>query len=432
MEIIIVLILEIICGLFLPKNTSSEIFSILCIFINTIVVFIFISKKFRQEYIVTVFIAYLLRLALLFADYYKWFPILHSGADTESLHRNALTILELKSFDTFIYTNYGYFTGSIYMLIGPQRLFLQYLNVLFGVGAIYFVYKSLLLLKLNNTHTRLFLLIMCFLPHNIIFSGILLRESLMIFAVSISVCLFVKWIYYNKIHNFMFSCCFILLATWMHSGMIGIFISYLMAYTFYNCKTGKIVFSLRSAITVCISIAFLIYLISNGIFTTYFDDILEAKDVTSTLLEDINKDSMGGSKYLAWIKVNSLLQTFLFSPLKMFYFLFSPIPFDWRGLGDIIGFCFSSMFFLYLSFLILRGLKHITRKQDKVIVKFLLIAMLITTFIYGYGVFAAGPAMRHRTKIFPALIVAAAISYNYKEKSKIKTYYDGNKNISDS
>jgi hypothetical protein len=418
MKIIIALILEIVCGLSLPKNDPTEIFSITCIIINTFVVFIWISKTYRQQYMIFVFVAYLLRLILLFADYYHWFPILHSGADTEGFHRNALQILQLNSFNTFIYTNYGYFSGSIYMLIGPQRLFLQYINVLFGIGAIYFVYNTFLLLKLNEKTVRIFLLIMCYLPHNIIFSSILLRESMIIFVTSVSVYLFIKWLYNNKIHDFLFSCCFILFATWMHSGMIGMLLGYLIAYSFYKSKTYSITVSPRSMIAICISIIIMALLIRQGIFTEYFENMLSSEDLDAALIEQAGVISQGGSKYLTWINVNSTTQALLFSPLKMFYFLCSPIPFDWRGAGDITAFCFSSMFFMYLIFNMLNGLKYIAKKQDKAIVKFLLTAMLITTFIYGYGVFAAGPAMRHRTKIVPALIVAAAISYNYKVKSK--------------
>jgi hypothetical protein len=423
--------LEILCGiLLLPKDAPSETFSFLCILINSCVVFAYIIKKFEKPYVTIVFFAYLARVLLMCADYYKWFHILHSGADSEGFYASALDIMNSGSFDTFIYTNYSYFNGSIFLLIGPQRLFIQHLNTLLGLGAIYYVYNSFLLLKVDKTTKLLFLSSMCFFPHNIIFSGILLREAWIAFFASISLYCFIRWICTYKFYDFIVSCCWILLAVWMHSGMMGILIIYLLAFSGYKFKEEKIALSFRSIILLTLSALFLSVLISQGIFTEYFNSALEERDASSELIKRANLTSEGGSRYLTWTDVSSPVTAFLCSPLKMVYLLFSPMPFDWRGINDIAAFFISSIFFIYLVYTIFSGLKYINNRQYKIIIKFIIIAVFIFTFLYGYGTSTAGTAMRHRTKIVPFLIVAAAVSYNYKIKNK--SYYDRNKNVSNS
>jgi len=403
------------CGLFLPKNNSSEVFSIICIFLNSIVVFFFIEKSFKREYKFIVLLGYFLRIILLFADYYKWFPILHSGGDSEDFHQTALKIMQYGFQRTFIYSNYEYFTGLIYLLIGPQRFFLQYINVLFGMGTLYYIYYTFQLLNLSKKTTRLFFIISCLMPQLIIFSGILLRESILIYATSASAYFFVKWILKNNTYHFLFSVCFILIATWLHSGMIGVLIGYLIASISYDRKEKKIKFSYRSVIPLFLCLFFIIYLVNKGIFTTYFNSTFDNdRGMTSAILEKANGVSYAGSRYLTWINVDSPTQLLLFSPLKMFYFLFSPIPFDWRSVSDIVAFFLDSVFLLYFTFLIFSGAKLITSSIKKNVFIFLLISFLFTVFIYGYGTYASGTAMRHRTNIFPILVTCAAIAYDYK------------------
>jgi len=426
MIIFVFLFFEILFGIALPKDNPSDVFSILCVFLNSIAVFIFISKSFKKEYRTILFIAYLLRLTLLFADYYKWFPILHSGADSESLNWNAINIMHYGFHGTFIYTNYGYLTGTIYSLIGPQRLFLQYINVVFGMGTLYYIYRTFQILNISEKTTRLFVFISCLMPQLIIFSGILLRESIIIFSTAISVYYFINLIYNNNFIHFIISICFILLATWLHSGMIGVLFGYLFAIISYNRKSDKIVFfSFRSFIFSFIALFFIILLVKTGVFTQYFNNVLEPNDndMSNKLYQRVTGAADAGSQYLSWINVNSPTQLLLFSPLKMFYFLFSPIPFNWRGVSDIIGFCLDSVILLYLFYIIISGFKLVKNRIKKNTILFLMIGFLVTTFIYGYGVSAAGTAMRHRTKLFPILIVAAAIVYDYIYNKNFKEKY---------
>lgn len=432
MVIVISLLIEIITGMIiLHPNEVNEPFSLICVSINTLLIFFLIFKTYKK-YSTVLILAYFLRLFLLFADYYKLFPIIHSGADTEAFHaiavynaKNGLIIMRL--------TNYSTIVSIFYFIIGPQRLFVQYINLLCGMGSIFFIIKTLDLLKVEKNTKILFVSIACFLPHFIIFSSIFLRESLIIFATAVSVYFYIRWFLSGKITVFILSCLFVLLAVWLHSGMIGCLLGYLIGYSLYDRKSKNLKFNINSIIPIGIGCILLVFLISSGYFTEYFNGLLDSESEIDFLAGRFNHQSEGGSKYLTWISVENPLQMILFSPLKMFYFLFSPIPLDWRGINDVIGFCFSSFFLIYLTWISFTNLKYVKDKIEKNLVKILLISSFITIFIYGLGVFASGTAMRHRTKIISILIITAAISYNSTNKNKkrkINYFLNNEKNIS--
>ena len=424
MLVIFSLIIELVIGsLILDKSTVYEEFSIACIVLNSIMILILLHQNYSR-YITPLLIAYFIRVFLLFADYYKLFPIIHSGMDSEAFHYIAMQNAKVGML-RYQLTNYSTIISIFYFIIGTQRLFVQYINVLCGMGTIFFIIKSLDLLKLEKSTKTVFVSFACFLPHFIIFSGIFLRESLIIFAVSISVYFFVKWYLRDEIYNFVFSCLFVLFAAWLHSGMIGCLAGYLIGYSLYDKKSKELKFKFNSIGTISVCCMLFIYLISTGYFTGYFDKLLDSEDEFSTLVEQVNFQSEGGSAYLTWINANNPIQAILFSSLKMLYFLFSPLPWDWRGISDIIAFCFSSLIVFYLIWITFKHLKYIKKKSGKTLVKILLIASLITTFIYSLGVAASGPAMRHRTKIVPILIVTAALAYDAKLKNNKKILYNG-------
>ena len=100
----------------------------------------------------------------------------------------------------------------------------------------------------------------------------------------------------------------------------------------------------------------------------------------------------------------------LVAPIKMFYFMFSPIPLDWRGLGDIVSFLFDSSVYLFLVGATIYGLfKSDMPMRNKI---FVLMFLAITVLVYSYGTQSAGTAMRHRNKIIPLLLITFAIAYS--------------------
>ena len=102
-------------------------------------------------------------------------------------------------------------------------------------------------------------------------------------------------------------------------------------------------------------------------------------------------------------------------PLKLVYFIFSPMPYDVRGLGDIAAILFNSSFFYYLVYTIVRSRKYIQKNVLKIYPKIFIFLVLIVSLGFAFGTENSAIAMRHRTKIFPALLMVVIFIESIKQ-----------------
>lgn len=142
---------------------------------------------------------------------------------------------------------------------------------------------------------------------------------------------------------------------------------------------------------------------NSEMFTGKFNNIDSSED----LLSGIN-ETRGRTAYLTWIKADNIWMGLLLSPLKMFYFLFSPLPSGWHGFGDIFAFMIDSSFYIFLCCNIVRNYR--LRNTFVNLKKFLFIGLGVAVFAFALGTFTAGTAMRHRAKLLPMLTVLYAVT----------------------
>ena len=396
----------------------SEDGEVLFIVINSLFVAAFLRLKY-PKYFLLFMIGYFLRIALLAIDYGTAFPVLHSGADTEMFHRIASENALKGNYDRQL-TNYTIILTWLYILLGECRLIAQYINVLFGMGVLVYLAKTFETLDLNEKLKKKALLIAVLFPHLIIFSGILLREVWVQFFVVISLFYFVRWLKHNRIGLLLLTVISVLAASWMHAGTLLVTVGYLIAFAFYYPKLEKSKVSFGAVITLCFLIlGSIVFLTFTDVFTDKFNSF-ELGTLQEYGLHNVVVHG-GESAYLTWINPNSPFQLLLFSPLKMFYFLFSPIPLDWRGLQDVIAFFLDAVIYLFLIYTTLKYYGKLENGMKKNILKYLLIAVFFSVFVFAYGTTNAGTAIRHRCKIFSLVLTAYAVSVS--EKKKYRTYY---------
>lgn len=128
-------------------------------------------------------------------------------------------------------------------------------------------------------------------------------------------------------------------------------------------------------------------------------------------------NSEGGSSYAAYVgDSSSIINMVIFTIPRIVYFLFSPFPWQWRGLGDIIAFVFSSLFYLLvLKNAIVCMKKDKSSNKNYAIVIF--IVALCTAFVFSWGVTNTGTATRHRDKMIVVYAVLYSLShYNCRDK----------------
>lgn len=386
--------------MFFIKDTiiNFSLYSFFLIIINFVIISLYLFKNLKNNILIMIYLGFVARILIMLIDLYvPSVNILGSGSDTEYFHSASINIangiMPLSEGRTY-YVNV---LSGLYYLFGDQRLLAQFLNITFWLFAAIYLYKSLLLFEVHRKITLLSLLIFIILPNGMFMSSILLRESIIVFFITLSLYYFSKWLKLKVIKDYIFAILLALAAMLFHAGMVGFLIGYIFAFIFNTQrKEGKR--TNRIAYLLLIT-AILVLLFSNDdLFLSKFNSLQDGG------VENLSISNKGGSAYLQGFSNYSSWQVFLLTPLKMVYFLFSPLPMDWRGVNDIISFLFDSIFYIFLFICITIGItKSSLDKKMKITI---LIMLLICTFIYSYGTGNAGTAIRHRYKLMPLFLLA--------------------------
>ncbi len=399
-----------------PFMTDFELVVIFFIGINVLFVAISIGK-YEKKLRGLFYSAFIIRISAMLWDVYarSIFIFPGSGDDSEGFFLAASRIAkDLSLIKDKIYGGlYSKILGVLFYITAPERLLGQYINVLLGITIIIIIYKILILLGVNERTKRFSVFLISFFPNAVIYSGILLRENFITFFVVVSFYFFIKW-YKEGIYKYVFySITLLLLASSFHSGVIGIAVGYVFMYMFYSHDTKDLRFNNKTIFIfiLFVIISYFVYVKYSNVFMAKFSSVEEVEDICITA-----NSRRGGSAYLMGLKIDSWWKIILFSPIKMFYFLVSPLPMDWRGIRDIITFFIDGIVYFYLSVYSFHNLRK-TKRQKPLLVSIAII-LLVPIFIFGIGVTNTGTAMRHRHKIFPIIIAFYAIIADSKKKDE--------------
>ena len=279
-------------------------------------------------------------------------------------------------------------------------------NVMIDLGRlIYQLYKKIPVIGMTA---------LAFAPTYTIMSSILLRESLITFLITCSLFFFISWLLNFKMIDFIIACCFCYIASMFHSGSIAPVLAYMIFFILYDKKQKKINFSTKNKILIFLIIILFIYISINLNLSESFFGKSPEKALES------HENQNGGSTYIVGFNVqNKILNLILNSPIRIFYFLFSPMPWDWRGLNDIFAFIMSSCFYGVGYILAYQTLKK-TNIQDeqKQWIIICLVILFSGCLIFSWGVSNAGTAMRHREKFIVPYVLMLSICVNSLKCSK--------------
>ena len=369
----------------------------------------------KAEFSTIIFVGLVLRLAILFVDLNHIFPILHSGADTEAFHRiamyNQYGLKELKL------TNYTVFLTWLYSIFlnSSPRMVAQFINVIFGVGVILIIRRCLTMFQITYKIKKRIMMLVSFMPNMIIFSAILLREAWVEFFCVLSVFFFLRWFFSrgNALLNMLLSIVCVFIAAYMHAGVIGLGLGYLITYTMYSPKAMKVKITFYTFLSIAMAIGVVAFFLANinmvgGKFAgVEMSDEYIAEELTTA-------GSKGGSNYMSWLNTSSPIVGLVTLPLRMIFFLFSPIPPYMRGLGDLFAFVCDGFIYMYLMWHIIRAKPQ--NRAMKRLRDFLLVSVLVTTAIFSLGTNTAGTAIRHRAKYLSVILVAYGATRSMQDK----------------
>lgn len=393
-------------------QVNIELFHWIIISCTTTILLLEISnKKYNNKSFIIIYSAYFYRLLLLIWDVYfsNSFVLPNSGSDAILFHNVGIA----KSVGDFT-NNYGGvytdFLGYIYNFYGASPIIGRYINLLFSIGVIILIIQILDMLKINSKNRILGIYLISFLPNYAILSVVLRRESIIIYCVTISIYFIFKWYLGFKVKDFFFSILFALFASMFHSGALAILFGYFYFYTFLDKKNRTLKINKNSILALIIIMLFF-YVANELVGETLFfkfQNVSELEDITSSI-----GDSRGGSGYSIGVNLgNTSLDFLVNTPIRVFYFLLSPMPWDWRGGNDIFAFTFSSIFYGYISIFSLKTFFEFRNEKNKyiTIIGILLITLTTAVLMFSWAVSNAGTALRHRDKFISIYIILYLIS----------------------
>lgn len=336
------------------------------------------------------------------------------STDPEGFHRSSL----LKSRGDYSYDYGGVYTdiiGLLYKIIGTQRIIAQYINVLLVITIIYIGISILNELNIVGRYRNIGILLLAFNPHFLILSVVLRREQFISLMVTISFYFFVKYWKESSSLFFVLAIVFCLFGATFHSGIISLVVGYAVFYIAYDRENET--FNINRGVIAKITICLLLFIIAY----VYFGDRLLLKFNSMGSFDELNErlyHKDGNSGYTVGFNIsNDWLNFLVNTPLRTLYFILSPMPWNWRGVSDIIAFGMSSIYYAF-GFV----LTCFTIKQSRSKNKYLMIGTIITLFliciVFSWGVRNAGTAMRHRDKIAVPYVIMTVLAFSELSNSK--------------
>jgi len=390
-------------------NSQSSIVPILLIVMVSFVLIYDLSRVKRR---ISIVIAggYVFRVFFLFWDVYfsNIFALPGSGADSKVFYSLGRRFAQGETIE--FEKNFVSVVGTLLKFTGENRLYAQFILMLFSILAIFYMYKTMELMNVGEDAEVRALIFACFLPNFASLSSIFLRESIIFFSVSASVYHFTKWFKSSGLSNLLKSMLFCIIACLMHGGCVALIAGYLIVMFLYdrNAQTYRI----TAGNTIICIVAFAVFLF---VFNNYGDTLFgKVRNVES--LSDIGSTyDEGGSSYAKYVgDTTSIGRMLMFTVPRLAFFLFSPMPWMVRGINDIIAILFSSLFYLVVIVKSVKNIKCYTDPKRKNYVIALLIICLAVAFVFSMGTTNAGTALRHRDKVIALYIVLISL---YKDES---------------
>ena len=394
--------------------------AVICILLNSILLIIAIlsrekSKNGIKNFNIFLVISYLIRVIFLFWDrYYRHiFTFPNSGLDTGSFDVWARQYVINRMSGN---NGYAAVLGWIYKFFYPNPLWGQYINVIASVLTISIMYKILCKLDIGYKYKFYGVLIICFLPNYLIMSAILLRESLITLLLTNSIYHLIEWWYSNRRNHIFVAMVCILCATYLHSGTIAYAVAIILIAAFAGNQKREFKFKPTTVVVSAIGIVFFMFIYNN--FGNTFFGYMGGIDSVEGVMEKTSTYATGGSAYsVSIVDDSSIVGLIVNSPIRIFYFIASPLPWQWRGITDMIAFVGSGLFYTTSMYWGLKSVSNKNSKNRNLIIAVLIIA-LCSAVIYSWGVSNAGTALRHRDKFIANFILLLLLSLDSKQNSK--------------
>ncbi len=309
---------------------------------------------------------------------------------------------------------YSNLASLVYAIFGRSPLILQSISVLAGVYCVVLVWKLSLEVWGDRSIAKKSAWLVAVYPILIMYSSLTMREVFITLLLIYGMLHVVLWIKTRKNRYALIAMMAFFLQIFLHPGVAvagSLFMGVLLLYSIKSSFISLIVsFSLnvRQFLVIVSSLLFgsilFIYLSTTSLIDLVGYSGWLTVDKVDGLVDRASTMQTGAASYPSWIVADSPLQFLLLLIPKLFYFLFSPFPWDISKFSHILG-LLDGMVFIMLFFSIYSHRKYIKSNPQALI---LLVFVMFLSLIFSIAVGNFGTGLRHRSKILPIFIVIAA------------------------
>lgn len=401
-------------------NCSEETCNTVSLFLmplNFMAALLYFNTRYREYkgfFFLFCFVSLLLKFLLVLWDFYgtSVFILPNSHSDSEFFHRTAVLFAGGFSQDV---SNYPYIVGWIYSLFGVQRMTAQYFNVLLSLLGIDLLERMMRKLELSEHSRKAALFLALLLPNYLIMSSILIRECLISVVLVMSLYCFILWWKERNLLCLLLAFVTTLAACWLHAGCISMALGYAVILILTR-RNGSGVIELNLGFRT-VAYAAVFFLLFSYLFDVFADSILQR--FGGLAMEHIERyvdehhlydagESTSSTFSAGFSGFSGITGILVNSPIRLIYFLWVPMPWMFRGVGDLIAFFGSSLFYggtaLYAIWLLF---------GRPVPAKALIFGLLLIGFagalVFGWGIDSAGSALRHREKFYFVYLLLFAL-----------------------
>lgn len=300
---------------------------------------------------------------------------------------------------------YSWFIAIPYSLFGRSILISQSLSLSFGIGIV--VLGWVFAKKLWDSHTANKVgWVLALFPSLILYSVLPLRDIYSSFFILVAMFGLFKWTRTRSFFSSILTIFGFVGAAFFHGALIvgGIFFFIILIISSLK-KTFTLLInshlSIGSFLIIFFGFIILQKFVSSEIYIPkigYFSEIN-----LGLLTSELNTRVIGAGSYSEWTRIQSPEEYIYKVPLRLLFFLFSPLPWEVEKIDHIIG-MIDGFFYIFLVYLIFCNRKVIWNDPSLRILSIFLIGYL---FMFAIGVGNFGAGIRHRSKFIIEMLLLA-------------------------
>lgn len=290
--------------------------------------------------------------------------------------------------------NYGYYylNGLIYFLVGFKPDLIRVLNSLTSVCIGFNLY--FISMKLSGPKAaRISYALAAFFPSSILWSSLNLKDSLIIFLITLIVKQNLDLMEKFKLGNVLFMSLLLMMLVSLRF-YVGILLAICIALSYIFTAT-RFLWWQRLAYTLVIFLIAGLALQQMGYGFMGADYVLSQG--IETIGEQHQKGAYGKAAFAGDVTIDTYAAALKYLPIGIFYFLFGPLP--WQSIGPLRIITVPEMVFLYFSYsYFISGVRHLWQNQRGACL-FLLILIVCFGLIYSLGSSNLGGLYRVRLQV---------------------------------